>query len=91
MRDGAPAHRERRGRARGVPRIERPSYSLELNPAERGLEESRRHVEGEVDATLADKRAAVEAYLRALAAAPDRVRARAGCDWIHDALTPLVA
>ncbi len=89
--DGAPAHRERRVRALGLPLLALPPYSPELNPAERIFEEIRRHVEGEVYATLADKQAAVEAYLRELAAAPDRVRSRAGWDWIHDALIQLAA
>ena len=89
--DGAPAHRERRVRALGLPLIALPAYSPELNPAERIFEEIRRHVEGEVYATLADKQATVEVYLRALAAAPDRVRSLAGWDWIHDALIQLAA
>ena len=89
--DGAPAHRERRVRALGLPLLDLPPYSPELNPAERIFEEIRRHVEGEVYATLADKQAAVEAYLRALAAAPDRIRSLASWDWIHDALIQLAA
>lgn len=89
--DGAPAHRERRVRALGLPLIDLPPYSPELNPAERIFEEIRRHVEGEVYATLADKQAAVEAYLRDLAADPARVRSLAGWDWIHDALAQLTA
>jgi hypothetical protein len=89
--DGAPAHRERRVRALGLPLVELPPYSPELNPAERIFEEIRRQVEGEVYTTLADKQAAVEAYLRELAAAPDRVRALAGWEWIHDTLIHLAA
>ena len=89
--DGAPAHRERRVRALGLPLVELPPYSPELNPAERIFEELRRHVEGEVYATLADKQAKVEAYLCALAANPARVRSLAGWNWIHDALELLVS
>jgi DDE superfamily endonuclease len=89
--DGAPAHRERRVRALGLPLVELPPYSPELNPPERIFEEVRRHVEGEVYATLADKQAAVEAYLQELAADPDRVRSLAGWDWIHDAIEQLTA
>ncbi len=87
--DGAPAHRERRMRALGLPLVELPPYSPELNPAERIFEEIRRHVEGEVYATLADKQATVEAYLREVDADPARVRSLAGWDWIHDARTQL--
>jgi DDE superfamily endonuclease len=89
--DGAPAHRERRVRELGLPLVELPPYSPELNPVERIFEEIRRHGEGETYATLADKQAKVEAYLHELDAAPDRVRSLAGWDWIHDALTQLAA
>lgn len=89
--DGAPAHRERRVRALGLPLVELPPYSPELTPAERIFEEIRRSVEGEVDATLADKQAMVETEARELDAHPDQVRSRAGWQWIHDALSQLAA
>ena len=66
-----------------------PPYSPELNPAERLFEEVRRRVEGTVYATLADKVAAVEAFLRELDADPDRVRQLCGWDWLTDALDAL--
>jgi len=89
--EGAPAHRERRVRALGLPLVELPPSSPELNPAERIFEEIRRQVEGEVYAPRADKQAAVEAYLRELAAHPERVHALAGWAWIHDALAQFAA
>jgi hypothetical protein len=87
--DGAPSHRERRVRGLGMPLVELPPYSPELNPAERIFEEIRRFVEGDVYATLADKRAKVEQYLEELDADPARGRSLAGWAWIHDALNPL--
>ena len=60
---GASSHRDATVRAVGVPLIELPRYSPELNPAERLFEEVRRHVEGRVYATLADKVTAVNAFL----------------------------
>ncbi len=89
--DGAPAHRERRVRALGLPLIARSPSRPARPPAARILAGIRRQVEGAVDATLADRPAAVEAYLRALDADPERVRSLAGWDWIHDARTLLAA
>lgn len=84
--DGAPAHRAKRLTDLALPRIVLPAYSPELNPPERVFEEVRRHVEGEPYATLADKQAAVDAYLHDLAADPNRVRSLAGWAWIQHAL-----
>ena len=58
-------------------------------PAERLFEEVRRHVEGRVYATLADKVAAVAAFLEQLDADPARVRRLCGWDWITAAITTL--
>jgi hypothetical protein len=60
-----------------------------LNPAERLFEEIRRHVEGRVYATLADKVAAVNACLHALDADPARVRRLCGWNWINAAIATL--
>jgi transposase len=87
--DGASSHRDEAVRAVGIPLIEQPPYSPELNPAERLFEEIRRHVEGRVYATLADKVAAVTAFLEQLDADSDRVRRLCGWDWITAALTAL--
>jgi transposase len=87
--DGASSHRDDAVRAVGVPLIRLPAYSPELNPAERLFEEIRRHVEGRVYATLADKVAAVEAFLEQLDADPARVRSLCGWDWINAAIATL--
>jgi hypothetical protein len=87
--DGAPSHRDDAVRAVGVPLIALPPYSPELNPAERLFEEVRRHVEGHVYATLADKVAAVTAFLEELDADPARVRRLCGWAWITAASTAL--
>lgn len=87
--DGASSHRDAAVRAVGVPLIHLPRYSPELNPAERLFEEVRRHVEGRVYATLADKVAAVNAFLDELDAAPARVRSLCGWDWINAAIATL--
>jgi hypothetical protein len=86
--DGAASHRARPVRAVGLPLVTQPAAAPELNPAERVLEEIRRRVEGRVYATLADKMAVVEAFLRELVAAPDRIRSLAGWAWIQTALQP---
>ncbi len=87
--DGASSHRDAAVQAVGVPLIQLPRYSPELNPAERLFEQVRRHVEGHVYATLADKVAAVNAFLDELDADPARVRSLCGWDWITAALATL--
>ena len=87
--DGASSHRDDAVRAVGVPLIQLPRYSPELNPAERLFEEVRRHVEGHVYATLADKVAAVNALLDEFDADPARVRRLCGWDWINAAIASL--
>ena len=87
--DGASSHRDATVRAVGVPLIDLPPYSPELNPAERLFEEVRRHVEGRVYATLADKVAAVTAFLEELDADPARVRRLCGWEWITTAIIAL--
>jgi transposase len=87
--DRAPSHRDEAVRALGVPLIELPPYSPELNPAERLFEEVRRRVEGRLYATLADKVAAVTAFLEELDADPQRVRRLCGWDWITAAVAAL--
>lgn len=69
--------------------IEQPPYSPELNPAERVFEYLRGNVEGQVYGTMAAKKAAVEAELRKLGAAPDKIRSLAGWDWIHQSVAGL--
>jgi hypothetical protein len=84
--DGAPSHRDADVRALGLPLIDLPAYSPELNPAERVFQELRRATEGKVYATLDDKVVAIEAELATWDADPARVRSLAGWDWIEDAV-----
>jgi hypothetical protein len=89
--DRAPSHRDADVRAIGLPLVELPPYSPELNPAERLFEEIRRHVEGKVYATLDAKVAEVEALLTDLDADPARLRRLCGWDWIEAAFEALPA
>lgn len=89
--DNAPSHTAKLVQEVGLPLIRLPSYSPELNPAERIFQEIRRHIEGEVYGTLDRKKEKVEAFLIALAADPARVRCLAGWDWITDALSSRAA
>jgi hypothetical protein len=87
--DRAPGHREEGVQTLGMPLIELPPYSPELNPAERVFEEIRRVVEGEVYASLDAKVAAVEGMLADLDADPARVRRLTNWSWINAALNQL--
>jgi hypothetical protein len=89
--DRAPGHRDADVRAIGLPLVELPPYSPELNPAERLFEEIRRRVEGKVYATLDAKVAEVAAFLEGLDADPGRVRRLCGWDWIEAAVEALPA
>ena len=89
--DGAPSHRDRRMRGLGLPLIELPPYSPELNPAERVFEEVRRWVEGMVYRSIEDNVEAVDAFLTNLEADPGRVRALTAWDWISQAIEGLPA
>lgn len=87
--DRAPAHQTALVHQQGVTLIAQPPFSPELNPAERIFEEVRRHVEGQVYASLPEKYAAVHAFLQELDADPARVRRIAGWDWITEGLDAL--
>ena len=87
--DGHGAHRARLLAALPTARVFLPPYSPELNPAERIFEELRRRVAGHPYATIADKRAVADAYLRELAADPARVRRLCGWSWLTAALDAL--
>lgn len=87
--DRAPAHRDAQIHAVGLPLIEQPPYSPELNPAERIFEYLRARIEGIVYPSLDAKLAAVEAILDDLDAHPERVRSLAAWHWIADAFTAL--
>jgi hypothetical protein len=89
--DGAPSHRDRRMPGLGLPLIQLPPYSPELNPAERVFEEVRRWIEGKVYPTLEDKVAAVQKFLTDLESDPQRVRSLTWWGWIDTAIQGLRA
>jgi hypothetical protein len=87
--DRAATHHDRGVRGLGLPLVEQPPASPELNPAERVFEELRRAVEGKVYATLEEKVQAVGAELARIEADPDLVRTLTGWDWIAAAVQQL--
>jgi len=89
--DRGASHRTAAVRAIGMPLVELPPNSPDLNPAERVFEELRRVVEGKIYATIDDKVAAVAAYLARLEADPARVRSLTHWSWIDAALQHLPA
>jgi len=93
--DGAPSHSDQRVHGLGLPLIGLPSYSPELNPAERVFEEVRRWTEGRVYTSIKDKVNAVEEFLTAFESDPDQVKTLCRLDWndaaIHDQQSLIVA
>ena len=87
--DGAGTHRARLLADLPTARVRLPSYSPELNPAERVFQEIRRRTEGRVYAAIADKQAVAQGYLASLAADPTCGSRLCGWDWITDALAAL--
>jgi hypothetical protein len=87
--DGASAHRAKRMGDIGLERIFLPSYSPELNPAERIFEELRRAIEGQVYPSLNAKRRAIEHYLRRLRAHKPQLRPLLDGEWIRQAFEQL--
>lgn len=87
--DRAPSHRAKVLSELPTARVFLPSYSPELNPAERVFEEVRRRVEGKVYEDLGAKRGEAERYLRELRAAPERVRSMCRWGWLQEALGSL--
>lgn len=69
--------------------IEQPPYSPELNPAERVFEYLRGKVEGRGYDTMDAKKDVIEAELKLLAAAPERLKSLAGWDWIRESVNSL--
>jgi len=88
--DQARGHRGEAYHGVQVKLVEQPPYSPQLNPAERVFEHLRGRIEGKVYGTLAAKKAAVEAELERLAAAPEQVRQLAGWDWIQQSVENLL-
>jgi transposase len=87
--DGAKGHRAHLTRAVAVKQLIQPPYSPELNPAERIFEEVRRAVEGRIYRNVAQKQAAIEAFISELAADSERIRRLAGWKWIEENLAAL--
>lgn len=87
--DGASSHRGKETADLPIKRIFQPSYSPELNPVERVIEELRRGAEGYIYSSLTIKRQAVEDALQELATDPERVKRLAGWDWISEAFESL--
>lgn len=87
--DRAPGHRGDAYRDVQIKLIEQPPYSPELNPAERIFEHLRAKIEGRVYGDLTAKKTAIEAELQQLAAAPEKVKALAGWDWIRESVENL--
>jgi DDE superfamily endonuclease len=87
--DNAPSHRDDDITDLDLAFVGLPTYSPELNPAERLFEEIRRRFEGRVYPTLDAKTAEVQAFLEELDADPPRVRRLCGWDWINDAIASL--
>ncbi len=87
--DKAPSHRAKSLTEIGTARVFLPSYSPELNPAERVFEEVRSRVEGKLYESLHDKRREAESYLKELAADPERVKGLCGWGWLRASLESL--
>ena len=87
--DGAPSHRGQQVAELELTRVALPSYSPELNPAERVFEEIRARTEGVVYDSLDAKHQEAEAYLQELKAEPERVKRLCGWSWLRDALESL--
>lgn len=87
--DGATAHRGRQMAHLPMQRIFLPSYSPELNPAERIFEEVRRHIEGIVYPSLAAKQYRIDHFLRRLRADKARLQQLVSWDWIDLAFNQL--
>ncbi len=87
--DKAPSHRAKSLAELGTTRVFLPSYSPELNPAERIFEEVRRRVEGKVYESLREKREEAESYLEELAVDHERVKRLCGWGWLRESLESL--
>jgi transposase len=87
--DRAPSHRAKSLRELPTKWVFLPSYSPELNPAERIFEEVRRRVEGRVYDSIEDKQAEVESYLRQLSVDRERIKRLCGWEWVREALDRL--
>jgi transposase len=89
--DKAPSHRANSLQELPTSRVFLPSYSPELNPAERVFEEVRRRVEGKLYESLDAKKREAEGYLKGLRADPERVKGLCEWEWLREALESLPA
>ena len=87
--DKASSHRAKSLAELRTTRVFLPSYSPELNPAERIFEEVRRRVEGKVYESLHEKREEAESYLKELAADLERVKSLCSWGWLRESLESL--
>jgi transposase len=87
--DGAPSPKGQQIADLQTKGVALPSYSPELNPAERVFEELRARVQGGVYASLDAKQAVAEASLQELPHDPQRVKQLCGWKWLDDALSRL--
>lgn len=87
--DNASSHLEESVKAWGMPLVQQPAYSPELNPAERVNEEIRRFLKGKTFRTLAEKVLAVENQLRYWKAHPEIIQRLCGYPWIRDSFALL--
>jgi transposase len=87
--DRAPSHRAHSLSELETARVFLPSYSPELDPAERIFEEIRRHVEGKVYESVRAKQKEAERYLKELKADPERVKSLCCWEWLREALESL--
>jgi hypothetical protein len=89
--DGASAHRCKAMGEVGFERLFLLPYSPELNPCERVFEWLRARIEGEVYATLQDKRYQIEHHLRRLNADKGQLKSLIGWLWMQTAFAQLPA
>lgn len=82
--DNASSHLAEAVHAWGMPLVQQPAYSPELNPAERVNEEIRRHLKGRTFRTLAEKVLVVENLLRRWKANPAFIQRLCGYYWIRE-------
>ena len=84
--DNASSHLDEQVHAWGMPLVQQPAYSPELNPAERMNEEIRRFLKGKTFATLGEKVLAVENRLRQWKANPAFIQRLCGYAWIQECI-----
>ena len=84
--DGAGSYRGKLLETLKTKRVFLPSYSPELNPAERIFLEIRRCVEGLVYSSLVEKKMVVERWLLGFAGDVERVKRLCGWAWIQENL-----